>query len=92
MATGKEQRVIGQNLFPAGTLLVRVGNLNGAGLDVLQRLERQHTQMPTSFHRTLLETFKGEMAAATDSYRVRKQRSESRRVDIPDRRPMKGSP
>jgi tetratricopeptide (TPR) repeat protein len=62
LAAGQES-LIPQNLYQAGTLLVRAGSL-GPARDVSHRLERIQREKPSPFHRTLLEVLKGEIALA----------------------------
>jgi tetratricopeptide (TPR) repeat protein len=62
LAAGQES-LIPQNLYQAGTLLVRAGNV-GPARDVLRRLEGVQGEKPSPFHRTILEVLKGEIALA----------------------------
>jgi serine/threonine protein kinase/tetratricopeptide (TPR) repeat protein len=62
LTTGKEN-LIGQNLYQAGSLLVRAGSI-GPARDVLRRLERMHSEIPTPFYRTILEVLRGDVALA----------------------------
>jgi tetratricopeptide (TPR) repeat protein/tRNA A-37 threonylcarbamoyl transferase component Bud32 len=57
----REEHLQGLNLYQAGCLLVRGGSLT-AGRQTLDRLEKMHSEMPTPFHRTLVNLLAGEIA------------------------------
>jgi tetratricopeptide (TPR) repeat protein len=58
-----ERHLIAQNLYQAGTLFVRVGDLQAAR-SAATRLARLRARMPSGFHGTLLDLIQGEIALA----------------------------
>lgn len=66
LARGED--LLGLNLYQAGTLLVRAGNLT-AGRLTLKQLGEVHQDMPTPFHRMLLDLLNGEVALASGRLR-----------------------
>jgi tetratricopeptide (TPR) repeat protein len=58
-----EQHLFAQHLYQAGTLFVRLGDLDAAR-QAARRLSRLREQMPTSFHQAMLAVLQGEIALA----------------------------
>jgi tetratricopeptide (TPR) repeat protein/predicted Ser/Thr protein kinase len=58
-----ERHLIAQNLYQAGTLFVRLGDVQAAR-SAAARLARLRARMPTGFHGTLLALLQGEIAFA----------------------------